>query len=136
MLLRGLPLIFELGLLIFCVIDCIQTPEGAQRNLPKVGWLLLIVFLPLVGSIAWLVAGRPSGEPVVPYVTGFPEYRERHARRALAPDDDPDFLAQLGNVNEEHERTLNSWERDLARREEELRRRGEGREPGQEPGAR
>ena len=33
-LLRALPGLIELGLLIYGLIDCIQTPDGAVRNLP------------------------------------------------------------------------------------------------------
>jgi hypothetical protein len=48
-----------------------------------------------------------------------------------APDDDPDFLAGLDRrAAEEHEKLLGSWEEDLRKREEQLRReRGpEGRD--------
>jgi hypothetical protein len=46
---------------IFCLIDVITADEGGIRHLPKTVWLLLVVFLPLAGSVAWLVAGRPVG---------------------------------------------------------------------------
>ena len=129
LLTRGLPVLLELGLTIFCLIDCLQTPEQAARNLPKWAWVLLILIFPLLGSIAWLVAGRPGRDEVVAYTTGYAEH-ERSARRPMAPDDDPEFLRELGRVNSEHEQTLKRWEADLARREEELRRRD------QEPPAR
>lgn len=72
-------LALAIGLLwIFCLIDVITTDESLCRNLPKVMWLLLVLFLPLVGSIAWIVAGRPQTAPNLPYKgnTGpaFPEY--------------------------------------------------------------
>ena len=117
--LRGLPILIELALLIYCLIDAIQTPTDKVRNLPKVGWILLIIFFPLVGAIAWLVAGRPSRSVVGP--TGPTAGGGR--RGPLAPDDDPEFLAQLRSVDREQERTLDSWEADLRRREDELRRR-------------
>ena len=31
-----------------------------MRNLPKVAWLLLILLFPVVGPVAWLLAGRPT----------------------------------------------------------------------------
>lgn len=124
-MLRAFPLLLDLGLTIFCLIDCLQTEEIAVRNLPKVGWILLILFFPLIGPIAWLVAGRPERGPANRYAPryspGFPEYER--VRRPVAPDDDPEFLRELGRVNNEHERTLKRWEAELARREEELRRR-------------
>ena len=117
--LRDLPILIELALLIYCLIDAIQTPTEKVRNLPKVGWILLIIFFPLVGAIAWLVAGRPPRAVAGP--SGAADGGRR--RGPLAPDDDPEFLAQLRSVDREQERTLDSWEADLRRREEELRRR-------------
>lgn len=70
----------------------------------------------------------------LPHTAGFPEYqrdqwaRSRSRSRQVAPDDDPEFLRELGRVNSEHEATLEKWEKDLARREEELRRRERGQE--------
>jgi hypothetical protein len=138
-MIRFLPLFVELGLTIFCLIDAVQAPDGAVRNLQKSWWILLILFFPIVGPIAWLVAGRPTRETYAPYGTGFPEYQRdrwsaarsgsRGGSRSTAPDDDPEFLRELGRVNSEHESTLKKWENDLARREEELRRRERGQEP-------
>ena len=56
-----------LALWIFCLIDVITTDEGACRNLSKTFWLVLVVFLPAVGSLAWLLAGRPQAPADLPY---------------------------------------------------------------------
>jgi hypothetical protein len=130
---RMLPVFLELGLLVYCLIDCIQTPDGAHRNLSKGIWILLILFFPIVGGIAWLVAGRPARSPYGrnEHVSGYPEYRRGQAR-PTAPDDDPDFLRQLRKVDSEHESTLKDWEADLRRREAELERRDR---PADEPPA-
>jgi hypothetical protein len=122
LLFRGLPLLIELGLLVYCLIDCVQTPDGAVRNLPKWAWIVLILLFPFVGGIAWLVAGRPQRSGASGYVSGYPEYLRRRPGGS-APDDDPEFLRELGRVNSEHESTLKKWEQDLQRREEELKRR-------------
>lgn len=125
---RFLPFIVELALLAYCLIDCIQTDEGDMRNLPKALWVILIIFLPIVGGVAWLVAGRPltSGpRRQVPWpatrTAGFPEYERP---RPVAPDDDPDFLLSL-RADRERERRLDEWEARLRAREAEL-----GRAPG------
>lgn len=47
-----------LALLIFALVDAIITDESQVKHLPKIGWIILIVILPLAGSIAWLVAGK------------------------------------------------------------------------------
>lgn len=122
-MMRGLPVLLELGLTIFCLIDCIQTPQMAVRNLPKWAWIVLILIFPLIGSAAWLVAGRPlAGQRPPDYATGFPEDR-RGPAGALGPDDDPAYLRELGRMNSEHEQMLRTWEDDLRRREQELRHR-------------
>jgi hypothetical protein len=123
-MLRIAPFLIELVLLIFCLIDVIQTPEGEVRNLPKVVWIVLILLIPLIGCIAWLVAGRPQRSPrgQVPWpstqTAGFPEYERP---RATGPDDDPEFLHEMKRGNEEQERLLLRWEDDLRRREQQLR---------------
>jgi len=128
-LVRYLPVIVELALLVYCLIDCIQSEEGSVRNLPKTMWVLLIIFLPIVGSVAWLVVGRPLGAPArsVPWpstrTAGFPEHE--HQRTAMAPDDDPEFLAGLAASDSRHERMLADWEAQLREREERLARAAE-----------
>lgn len=144
---RFLPFVVELALLAYCLIDCIQTDEGDIRNLPKGLWVILIIFLPIVGGVAWLVAGRPltrGPRRPVPWpstqTAGFPEYER--PRRPVAPDDDPDFLLGL-RADRERERRLDEWEAQLRMREAELGRTGgdavqaEGTAPapdGEEPG--
>ena len=58
--LEGLFGIVVFALWVFCLVDAIGAQSGRIRNLPKVAWILLILFFPLIGSIAWLVAGRPE----------------------------------------------------------------------------
>ena len=128
-LVRYLPVVIELALLVYCLIDCIQSDEGSVRNLPKTIWVLLIIFLPIVGSVAWLVVGRPLGAPTrsVPWpstrTAGFPEHER--SRTAMAPDDDPEFLAGLAASDSRHERMLADWEAQLREREERLARTAE-----------
>jgi Phospholipase_D-nuclease N-terminal len=123
--LRIAPFLIEIGLLIYCLIDAIQTPDAEVRNLPKVGWILLILIIPVIGSVAWLVAGRPrrgSARQVSwpsTQTAGFPEYER--PRSVLGPDDDPEFLREMKRGNDEQEQLLNRWEEDLRRREEQLR---------------
>lgn len=130
---RVLPFVVELALVVFCLIDCIQTDESEARNLGKGWWILLILVVPLIGAIAWLVAGRPvrrGPRRQVPWpstaTAGFPEYER--PRRAVGPDDDPEFLAEMRRGNQEQERLLRAWEDDLRKREQALR--GEGLEGG------
>jgi hypothetical protein len=99
--------LLELILLVYCVLNVITTPEDQVRNRPKLLWLFLVIFLPLVGGIAWLVAGRPVGGTRpggLPYKgnTGrFPEYERPGRATANSPDDDEAFLRGLRERAEE-----------------------------------
>jgi hypothetical protein len=87
-----------LGLWIFCLVEVIGGDDGAIRNLPKVGWLLIVLFFPLAGSVAWLVAGRPVVTPAARYeraVPDFPEYDRPGRAVATNPGADEDFLRQV-----------------------------------------
>ncbi|MFD0563771.1 PLD nuclease N-terminal domain-containing protein [Kitasatospora saccharophila] len=57
-MLRVVPVVALLALWVWAFIDCLTTPEDEVRHLPKVAWVIVVLFFPLVGSIAWLVAGR------------------------------------------------------------------------------
>jgi hypothetical protein len=130
-MIRLLPYAIELALVVFCLIDCVQSDERRIRNLPKWAWVVLIILLPIVGAIAWLVVGRPTRAgagreaPRPPgKTTGLPTY-ERPPWRPTAPDDDPEFLRSLKKPNSEHEDLLRKWEEDLKRREDDLRSEGD-----------
>jgi hypothetical protein len=130
----GLFAFAVLALWVYCIFDVIATNEGVMRNLPKVLWLLIVIFVPTVGSIAWLLLGRPERAGFAPgSATYHPEPRSgthdmssRRSYGVLAPEDDPRFIADL----DERTERLRQWEDDLKKREDELRRRGEDNPPG------
>jgi hypothetical protein len=103
--------LIELILLVYCVLNVITTPESEVRNLPKLLWLVLVIILPLIGGIAWLIAGRPQSRSArpggLPYKgnTGrFPEYDRPGRAVASNPDDDEAFLRRLRERAEEQRR--------------------------------
>src|ERR687884_530019 len=55
----GILLVLEYGLAVFCFIDIAMSPEAAVPWIPRWGWIVALLILPVAGSIAWLVAGRP-----------------------------------------------------------------------------
>jgi hypothetical protein len=101
--------LLAIGVWIFCIVDAITTPRDQVRLLPKLAWVAIVVVLMDIGSIAWLVAGRPwNARATTPDrsraggVGGGPgSYRtptasaRRAPRRPLSPDDDDEFLAGL-----------------------------------------
>ncbi|GAA2231205.1 MULTISPECIES: PLD nuclease N-terminal domain-containing protein [Kitasatospora] len=131
-MLRILPPLLVLALWIWAFIDCLTTPEEEVRHLPKAAWVIIVLLFPLVGSVAWLAAGRWRGRAAARTASG-PDGAGR--TRPMAPDDDPEFLASLDKEtphkeDRRHEDMLRRWEADLCRREEELRRKGHPEDGG------
>jgi hypothetical protein len=110
----GIVALALLVLWIFCILDVISTDEVLVRNLPKLFWLFIVIFLPEVGSIAWLLLGRSVGAG---FQLGSQVGVHKPQKRAIGPEDSPDFLASI------ERKRLQSWEQELRRREEELRRK-------------
>lgn len=126
--LYSLFVLLDLALLVVALIDCLSAEESLIRALPRVPWVFIILLFSPVGAIAWFVAGRPapavrlSNGTVWRPGSGFPE-NERPRQRSTAPDDDPEFLKSLASSLREDEAMMKSWEADLRRREDELRRK-------------
>ncbi|PYC67842.1 hypothetical protein C7C46_29840 [Streptomyces tateyamensis] len=90
-MLEYLPFLIVLALWVWAFVDCLTTPEEQVQHLPKVAWVLIILFFGevLLGPLAWLIAGRRRG----PFTEPRPPAAARG--RTVAPDDDPEFLAWL-----------------------------------------
>ncbi|MDX2852343.1 PLDc N-terminal domain-containing protein [Streptomyces sp. PA03-3a] len=48
------------ALWVYALVDCIRTPAARIRVLPKIGWLLAMLLLPVLGAIAWRNVGKRS----------------------------------------------------------------------------
>jgi len=82
---------------IYALVDCAMIDARRTRGLGKPGWIVIVVFLPVIGGILWFTIGRGP----VP------------AGRALAPDDDAEFLRRLGGREAVDER-IRQIEEELA----------------------
>lgn len=101
------------------LISCLSAEDGAIRGLPRFAWVLIILVFPLVGSIAWFLAGRPA--PEGDRRGGWPS--GPGSRRPVAPDDNPEFLKSIDERARRDDNALfQRWEEDLRRREDDLRR--------------
>ncbi|MFC5290165.1 PLD nuclease N-terminal domain-containing protein [Actinokineospora guangxiensis] len=103
----GLLGLFTLGLWLFCVVDVITTADGDARHLPKLGWLLVVLFFPLVGSVAWLVAGRPARVAAERRTSAYPEYDRPGRFPAADPASDAEFLRRCRERAEHQRRKAN-----------------------------
>jgi hypothetical protein len=127
--LGGLVGLLLLAFWIWAILDVIATDSGMCRNLPKGVWLVLVLLLPDIGSLAWVLLGRPEKAAWRPGSTDFAA-----RRRPIAYEDQPRFDAKPEIVtdrrSQELDRRLDEWEAeqrakqaDLDRRESELRER-------------
>ncbi|MBK5224448.1 MAG: PLDc_N domain-containing protein [Acidimicrobiia bacterium] len=123
----GLGGLFAVGLFVFALFDVISTDDILVRNLPKGMWLVLVIFVPIIGPIAWLIMGRPMYASWQPGGQSAPRPR----RRYVAPEDRPDFGSRAAPPTSSGRTAddLRRWEQELARRDDELRRRDEDDTP-------
>jgi hypothetical protein len=82
---------------VYTIVDCAVQPPTRHRGVSKPIWILIVVFIPVLGGVLWLLVGRTRRATLA-------------ARRA--PDDDPEFLGRIGVVSDQDER--------IRRLEEEL----------------
>jgi hypothetical protein len=84
---RTLIFIFAAWLLftVFVTVFAASAKKNEVRNLPKWAWIVICLFVPVVGGLLYLVLGRPIGGP-----------KNRFGKtKIVAPDDDPTFLRDL-----------------------------------------
>lgn len=86
---------------LYSFFDCVVRDRAHIRVLPRWGWLLIILFVPVFGLLLWFLFGRSS-------------FGQRRSAGPVAPDDDPDYLKKIADEVEQAERR---------KRREELERR-------------
>ena len=72
---------------IWAVFDVIATDRALVRNLDKIMWLLLVIFIPTVGAVAWLALGRPVNAGFTPGATYTRPSRLDRAAAPRGPED-------------------------------------------------
>jgi hypothetical protein len=117
---EGVGLLLVVALWIFCLVDVIVSKEDECRNLPKLLWLLIVLMVPDIGSVLWLIAGRPRGQrqlwpggrsPSWQQRTTHPTATSRAPRSKTPPrptmpsaganpDDDDEFLRSIRRTDE------------------------------------
>jgi hypothetical protein len=109
------------ALWVYCLLDVVMTDESRIRNLSKGTWVFIVLVTSVVGSVAWLVAGRPERPATsLPYkgntgrTAGYPEYDRPGRFLPTNPDDDEAFLRQ---VRERAESQMREAKRQRAERE-------------------
>jgi hypothetical protein len=98
----------QLVLFVLALISALSADR--VRNLPRAGWVLLIVLVPLLGAAGYFLWGRAVAAPreVTPI--------RRGRGRPSSPDDDPEFLRSMDNEQSRRDRELLAqWEKDFNR---------------------
>lgn len=102
-----------------CLVDVIRADEQEVRNLPKTLWLIVVIILPLVGSVLWLLVGRPDGGGWSRVqASAFPEYDRPGRQAGQQSETDEEFLRRCRERAEQQRR--------VAKEQEQRRREHDG----------
>ena len=108
-----------LALSIFALVDLITSDASQIKALPKIAWVLIILFFPLVGSIVWLLAGKDRS----PVSEGWGSFGDPNRHVDAAPKTTTEQeLEALDREIEFHEK-----QDKIKRLEAELEKRRQGR---------
>lgn len=92
---------------VYAVVDCALFDRMRMRGLPRGWWIVVILFVPLIGATLWFVIGRGRAG--------------RNANRqgsSVAPDDDAEFLRRL-NADAAQDERIRRVEQELAELDDE-----------------
>ena len=94
--------VVTLAVMIFALVDIITSDNWRVKHLPKIAWVLLVIFLPLIGSVLWFVLGKEREARSEPFPTfGDPRRRETAVPQRSSTEDD---LAAVEREIQFHER--------------------------------
>ena len=123
-----MPFLFSLlviALMVAAMVDIIRKDDAQVRYLPKMAWVIIVILLPLIGSLLWFAIGREYSEaglriPRIP--------RTRTAARPAARPPEPRTAPPVDARSTEQQiadldREIEEWR---LRQEIEKRRREEG----------
>ncbi|MGN8051236.1 PLDc N-terminal domain-containing protein [Curtobacterium sp. 22159] len=96
-------------LLVFALIDIITKSDDQVRGLPKFAWILICIFLPVVGSIVWFAVGHDWSQS------------DRNHGRYIEPKRHEDQYATLKDARSAHgDKRVSGTEQELAELEREI----------------
>lgn len=88
---KSIQLALIAAVVIFTIFTTVYAASANPRQvrvLPKFAWVLLCLFVPIIGGLLYITIGRPIDGDSPPGGKKI---------RPIAPDDDPDFLRDLGS---------------------------------------
>jgi hypothetical protein len=87
-----------LVLMVFALVDIIRADQSMIRHLDKSIWIIIVILLPLIGSVLWFAVGRDYGQAVDLGSFGDPR------RREALPDPEGTTERELATLQREIER--------------------------------
>ena len=87
-MLRNLGILLLFGLVVYSVIGIVRSEDSERLNVPRALWVLLVVLIPLLGSIVWIAVSTTHRATQPPAA-------RRSSRGPSAPDDDDEFLWRI-----------------------------------------
>ena len=117
--------LLTVALFVTSLVDIILRDSSKVKHLPKVVWILIVIFLPLIGSLLWWILGREYDSPRMPTArTQRPSAELGYASPRTA--DTRTTEQQMADLDRE----IEEW-----RLREELERRRRAKEGGSTPAA-
>ncbi len=89
------------GFWVYAVIDCIITDARRARGISKPAWIVVTIFLSIIGGALWFAIGKDRSGG------------RGGSRVDRAPDDDPNFLHSL-SADAAQEQRIRRLEREIA----------------------
>ena len=108
------------ALFVVALLDVIMRREDQIKHLPKVSWVFIVIFVPLVGAILWFTIGREYESGPRPRRVSRPPSSATNAHAPYASSTE----AQLAAL--EHEIELAERDKRIRELEEQMRRQSEG----------
>jgi len=128
-----MPFLFTLitvGLMVFAIVDIIRRDDAQVKHMPKFVWLLLVILLPLLGSVLWFAIGREYPE------NGIRLGRPQAQRSAAPPTTVTPVVPVDTRTTEQQIADLDREIEEWRLREELEKRRRERGESSSDPGTR
>ncbi|GGO63265.1 hypothetical protein GCM10010910_15370 [Microbacterium nanhaiense] len=108
----------NLAIFIASLIDIIRIPDDRVRYLPKMGWIIVVILLPFIGSLLWWVIGREYEQRSFPSPR-FPQQMQQTAPQPQRPQPAPYRTTEQQLADLEREEYEAKLREELARRRKE-----------------
>lgn len=119
-----MPFLFSLlviALMVGALVDIIRRDDSQVRFLPKMAWVIIVILLPLIGSLLWFAIGREYSEAGLRLprmrAAGRPSPSPQAPPRPAAPVDTRSTEQQIADLDREIEEWRLRAEIDRRKRE-------------------